>query len=77
MIDGLQKLEICLVSDEESDTKKFHIWSDIGDQLENALTNWLARTSEYTAESLCTYITSKRLHQALTEQQYEIAYGTD
>lgn len=43
-----------------------------GLSFDNALDNWIVRTKEYTAESLCQYIMSKQTdHVAMTEEQFE------
>jgi len=45
-----------------------------GLSIEDALQNWLARTVDYTSESLCKYILSKNTgHIAMTEEQFEAA----
>jgi len=42
-----------------------------GLRLEDAVTNWLARTDEYTDESLCAYIMSKDINlRAYTASQF-------
>jgi len=39
--------------------------------VEAAVNNWLSRTDEYTAKSLCRYIESKGVHKAMTEEEYK------
>ena len=55
---------------------KFAIIHDLpkipGLRIEDALENWLARTSEYTAESFCEYINDKPIeYSAMTEEEFE------
>jgi hypothetical protein len=46
--------------------------STFGMNFEGALDNWLARTEEYTAKSLCNYILSKDIDEcfAVTEKEF-------
>jgi hypothetical protein len=51
------------------------IFTNLGGFLDPAVMNWLARTTDYTAESFASYVKSKRDkgytdHWVLTEQQY-------
>lgn len=57
---------------------KFTIIHDLpnkaGLSFDNALQNWIARTTDFTAESLCKYILSKNtVHIAMTEEQFQKA----
>jgi hypothetical protein len=73
-LDELEAIEIEL-DDACTSIKIFH---NLGGFFEPAIQNWLARTTEFTAESFSAYIKSKRDkgytdHWALTESQYKQA----
>lgn len=55
---------------------EFKVYNDLpetfGLNIECALDNWLARTDDYSSESLCDYVTSKNTgHFCITEKQYK------
>ena len=65
-------VEVELEIDDKISIKIFH---NLEGFLDPAVMNWLARTTDYTAESFASYIKSKRdkgysEHWVLTEQQY-------
>jgi hypothetical protein len=50
---------------------EFIVYQNLLEFFDNALTCWLARTNEYTKESLCDYINSKNLeYRCMTKQDY-------
>lgn len=51
----------------------FTIYHNTIDFISDALTSWLYRTEEYTAESLCEYIKSKNIpsYVVFTQEEYE------
>lgn len=58
-----------------SDGSSFNIVHNLEEMIEAAAVNWSVRTDDYTAESFCNYINSKREkgltdHYAFTEEQY-------
>jgi hypothetical protein len=70
--------ELVLNTIEFDNNISFKIHHNLGEQLDAAIMNWSARTTELTAESLATYIKSKRdkgytEHWVLTEDQYKQA----
>ncbi len=61
----------------EKQLPSIRIVTNIEDEklIEAAIDNWTVRTDDYTAESLCAYINSKRIrgltdHYAFTEEQF-------
>jgi len=44
---------------ELSNGKKFDVYHNLGDQVQNAFDQWVIRTSEYTVESFCQFINEK------------------
>jgi hypothetical protein len=59
----LKKLKVIL-DEVDGIENGFEIMTDMGDAAESALHCWMARTTEFTAESFCKYINSKGLHKA-------------
>jgi hypothetical protein len=50
---------------------EFIVYQNLLEFFDNALTCWLARTNEYTKESLCDYINSKNMeYRCMTKQDY-------
>ena len=66
----LQKAEVSFFLEDEE--VSFSIWHNLpqsqGMNIEAAVQNWLVRTKQYTAKSLCRYINSKNTGYTVWEQ---------
>jgi hypothetical protein len=76
-LEELEEVEL-----EIDDKTTIKIFTNLGGYLDPAVMNWLARTTEQTAESFSLYIKSKRdkgysEHWVLTEEQYAQALLDD